>query len=59
LSFDKYSGMQTQFTDFDPKSIMLYAFPAALFLDHLGTDSNTRLSDMDKQFIATMYPKAS
>src|SRR5262249_37045652 len=56
--FDRYSGTQTQFTEFDPKSIMLYAFPAELFLDHVGTNSNTTLSDMDKQFIATMYPKS-
>jgi hypothetical protein len=55
--FDKYSSMQTQFTEFDPKSIMLYAFPAALFLNHVGTDNNTRLSDVDKQFIGTIYPK--
>src|SRR5947207_15145721 len=25
--FDRYSATQTQFTQFDPKSIMLYSFP--------------------------------
>lgn len=42
---------------FDPKSIMLYAFDAALFADVLGpTNSNTKVSPMDVAMIKKMYP---
>jgi hypothetical protein len=53
----KYSSEGTSATLFDPKSIMLYMFPAELFLDHKATNNNTDLSDMDKAFIRQMYPK--
>jgi hypothetical protein len=54
---EHYSGTQTQFTAFDPDSIMLYAFPATLFTDGKGTKSNNHLSKTDETFIAQMYPK--
>jgi hypothetical protein len=54
---EHYSGTQTQFTAFDPDSIMLYAFPANLFTDGKGTKSNSHLSKTDETFIAQMYPK--
>lgn len=54
---DRYSTTQTQFTDFDPASIMLYAFPGSLFASGQGTHSNTQLSDTDEKFITQMYPK--
>jgi hypothetical protein len=52
----RYSSGQTNSTTFDPDSIMLYSFPASLFLDHKGTKTNTTLSKQDKSFIAQMYP---
>jgi hypothetical protein len=53
----KYSSTQINGTSFDGDSIMLYQFPASLFLDHHATKSNTSLSKQDKEFIAKMYPK--
>lgn len=57
--FDRYSREGTNFTQFDPDSIMLYQFDASLFLDKKGTKNNTDLSDQDKRFISQMYPKAA
>jgi hypothetical protein len=54
---DRYSRTQTRYSVFDRASIMLYAFPASLFLDGTGTPSNTHLSETDKTFIGTLYPQ--
>ena len=54
---EKYSPRGLSATMFDPKSIMLYAFDAALFADGLGpTNSNTKVSTMDVAMIKKMYP---
>lgn len=53
---EKYSRRGLQATIFDRHSIMLYQFPAELFLNHVGTPLNTHLSPKDKAFIAKMYP---
>lgn len=55
----KYAADQINGTAFDPKSIMLYFFPASWTLNGIGTEANDVLSDVDKQFIggARMYPK--
>jgi hypothetical protein len=54
----KYSPKGIQATKFDPKSIMLYAFDAALFSDGLGpTNENTQLSVTDRGMIKQMYPR--
>jgi Matrixin len=53
----RYSQSQINGTKFDPDSIMLYQFPATLFLDQHATQLNTTLSKQDKEFIAKMYPK--
>jgi hypothetical protein len=55
----KYSADQINGTAFDPKSIMLYFFPATWTTNGIGTEANEVLSDLDKQFIAgaKMYPK--
>jgi len=46
-----------KFTRFDDKSIMLYPVPKELTLNNFSIPwSNTELSDLDKQFIAEMYP---
>jgi hypothetical protein len=54
---DKYSSnLVTQFTQFDPRSIMLYAFPSSWTLDNMTFPSNKVLSATDKTFIAERYP---
>jgi lysophospholipase L1-like esterase len=52
----KYSAAGLSATIFDRESIMLYQFPAELFLNGVGTPENTHLSTKDKAFIAQMYP---
>lgn len=54
----KYSPKGILTTDYDPKSIMLYAFDAELFTDGKGpTNENSSLSATDKKMIRKMYPK--
>lgn len=57
---NKYSADQLHGTEFDPKSIMLYAFPASWTTNGLSTEENDDLSDLDKAFVraAEMYPAA-
>ncbi len=57
----KYRADQLNGTAFDPKSIMLYFFPAAWTRNGIGTDANETLSAMDAQFVAgaKMYPKTA
>lgn len=43
-------------TEFDPKSIMLYSFPASIATP--ATGNNQSLSDKDKELIARVYPRA-
>lgn len=53
----KYSSKGVKATRFDPKSIMLYAFDGKLFKDNKGpTNSNSKLSALDKKHIKEMYP---
>jgi hypothetical protein len=56
--FERYDKAETQYTKFDPKSIMLYQFPAEFFEDGQATSENTALSATDKKFIADLYPRA-
>ena len=44
-------------SQFDPLSIMLYFFPADLTTNNKGTHQNLRLSGLDTEWIAKMYPK--
>jgi hypothetical protein len=53
---EKYSPKGISATIFDEYSIMLYQFPADLFLNKVGTPENTQLSAKDKAFIQQMYP---
>jgi hypothetical protein len=57
--FRKYSVDQIHGTQFDPDSIMLYAFPAAWTLNGIATHANDLLSALDKDFVAgaAMYPR--
>lgn len=56
--FALYSSDTTQFSTFDPRSIMLYAIPPQLTTNGFSVGSNTTLSDTDKAFIARVYPRA-
>ncbi len=55
---NKYRVDQIHGTDFDPKSIMLYAFPASWTTDGFSTSENEKLSVLDKAFVkaSVMYP---
>jgi len=57
--FFKYALDQIHGTEFDPDSIMLYAFPAEWTLNGVETHANDILSSLDAQFVAgaKMYPK--
>jgi hypothetical protein len=56
--FQKYSETITQFSEYDPKSIMHYAIDASLLTDpSRAVGWNTALSPTDKSFISLMYPK--
>lgn len=52
----KYSLNQLNASNYDPDSIMLYAFDGALIVGGQGTKHNTKLSIGDKKFINTQYP---
>jgi serralysin len=56
--FRKYDKSQTRYTDFDEKSIMLYAIPKALTTGGYEVGWNRVLSEPDKRFIGEIYPKA-
>ena len=55
----KYSLNQLNASKYDAKSIMLYGFPGSLIVGGVATQNNTDLSEMDKKFIASLYPKAA
>ena len=52
----KYSRDQTQFSEFDPQSIMLYSVANALTIGDWEVGWNTDLSETDTQYIGTVYP---
>lgn len=55
---NKYSADQLHGTEFDPDSVMLYAFPDEWTRNMGATHENNDLSQMDKDFVrgANMYP---
>jgi hypothetical protein len=55
--FAKYDKTQTNYSNFDSKSIMLYAFPRTWTTDGMTFPSNQALSDTDKKYIKEQYPK--
>jgi len=59
--FRKYAVDQIKGTQFDPDSIMLYAFPASWTLNGVATHENEVLSALDKAFVAgaSMYPRSA
>lgn len=54
--FTRYEADITQFSAFDPKSIMLYPIPNEFTVGDFEVGWNKALSDTDKQFITTLYP---
>ena len=53
--FESYAQDKTQFTDFDTKSIMIYAIPPEHTTDGYTVSTNSALSQTDIQFISTAY----
>lgn len=53
--FEPFSKGETNYTQVDPKSIMMYPFPKSWTLDGFSTGVNTELSDNDKHFIRQQY----
>ena len=56
--FRRYSADQSQFSEFDTKSIMLYPIPEAFTVGDFAVGFNSTLSDTDIAFIGQWYPKA-
>lgn len=54
--FDVYDEDTTNFTDFDPTSIMQYAIPDSLTIGTYSVGWNTTLSELDRSFMAEQYP---
>jgi serralysin len=54
--FRKYRKTQTQYTTYDPNSIMHYPIPAKFTTDGTSVEWNTKLSPMDIAFIKEKYP---
>ncbi|WP_342221329.1 hypothetical protein [Candidatus Fukatsuia endosymbiont of Tuberolachnus salignus] len=55
--FKKYAKNRTQYTVYDPKSIMGYYIPKEHTLDGHAVVDPTELSAIDKRFIASVYPR--
>ncbi|KAE8378279.1 hypothetical protein BDV26DRAFT_292376 [Aspergillus bertholletiae] len=55
--FKAHTFDTVQATEYDPDSIMLYAFPARYTLDNKGTTRQTVLSERDKAYMRFCYPK--
>ena len=56
--FKPYSRDKTQFSRFDPASIMLYPIPEQHTLGDYSVGLNNDLSETDRTFIGTIYPFA-
>lgn len=56
--FTRYSAEITQFTDFDPNSIMLYPIPNEFTIGDFEVGWNKSLSENDRSFVGTLYPFA-
>lgn len=54
--FMKYSSTQTNYSAYDPLSVMHYAIDPSLTTDGKGTPFNSNLSQTDKQFATVFYP---
>ena len=54
--FQRYSQTVTNGTEFDPKSIMLYSFPASWTIDGFHVKPNVVLSELDIKWLRERYP---
>ncbi|MCY7759728.1 hypothetical protein [Bacillus inaquosorum] len=54
--FDRYDENTTNFTEFDPTSIMLYSIPKEHTNGGFEVVGGVTLSENDKVFIQNMYP---
>jgi hypothetical protein len=55
---DLYNTNQTNYSDYDPLSIMVLEIPSTIVTKkNMAVSANTELSDTDKEFIASLYPK--
>lgn len=54
--FARYASESTQFSAFDPTSIMLYPIPPEFTHDNFTVGWNCGLSAMDKAYVAAWYP---
>jgi serralysin len=54
--FETFEKKDTNFTEMDPHSIMMYPISARWTLDGFSVGANSRLSDVDRQFIKEQYP---
>lgn len=52
---DKYDSSLLNASEYDPKSIMLYAFPASLTTNGVGTQANSVMSPTDIKWMAKVY----
>lgn len=57
--YAKYSVSQINGSDFDPKSVMLYSFPASWTTNGFHSEPNETVSAVDKQMAAQVYPKSA
>lgn len=55
---DRYSRTVTQFSAFDPKSVMLYPVDARHTLNGFSAGWNVAMSQTDREWLAKTYPKA-
>ena len=55
--FSKYDVSQIHANKLDKKSIMMYPVPEALSKGDFRIGWNNGLSDVDKKFIAKLYPR--
>jgi serralysin len=56
--FQRYSKNITNFSEFDPQSIMMYPVPEEITTGNFSVGWNRNLSDLDKKFIGQLYPFA-
>lgn len=54
----QYSCSASNYTEFDPKSIMVWPVEDIMTLNDQSYTRNSVLSEMDKKFIAELYPKS-
>lgn len=54
--FAAHAAHETNFTETDPDSIMMYPIPASWTMNGFSADLNNGLSTKDKQFIRAEYP---